>query len=99
MEDIDITGIDHAELLVELHRNACSPGMGMLHRQREPISLEAARELLKTQKSFDYLIGRVMKVSLDGNSLKRAWLYDRDNGDGAAQGCVDAVRDRATKTA
>ena len=43
---------------------------------------EAARLLEQTTR-FDYLAGRVMKVELGGDTLD-PWLYDRDNGRGAA---------------
>ncbi|KKN19283.1 hypothetical protein LCGC14_0947120 [marine sediment metagenome] len=40
---------------------------------------------------FDYLHGKVMKVEINGQSLRTA-LYDRDNGTGAAQLVVDNIR-------
>lgn len=43
---------------------------------------------------FDYLNGRVMKVEINGATL-RTELYDRDMGEGAAQSVVDTVRARA----
>ena len=43
---------------------------------------------------FDYLHGRVMKVEINGKTL-RPGLYDRDYGAGAAQGVVDAIREAA----
>lgn len=42
---------------------------------------------------FDYVYGKPLKVSIDGKTL-RAYLYDRDQGDGAAQRAVDAIRAR-----
>jgi hypothetical protein len=39
---------------------------------------------------FDYLQGRVMKVSLEGDELD-ARLYDRDNGEGAAAEAISAL--------
>ena len=43
--------------------------------------------------SFDYLYGRPLKITLNGNELN-PWAYDRDQGQGAAQRAVDAVRER-----
>ena len=45
---------------------------------------------------FDYLYGRVLKVDLKGDDGFEEWLYDRDNGEGAAQQSLDDYR--ATKT-
>ena len=44
---------------------------------------------------FDYLHGRVMKVEINGETLRTA-LYDRDMGAGAAQAVVDVVRGQKT---
>jgi hypothetical protein len=38
-----------------------------------------------------YLKGRVMKVDLSGDSFG-PWLYDRDNGDGAAERVIAELR-------
>ena len=45
--------------------------------------------------SFDYLNGRVMKLTIDGESLWTAG-YDRDNGAGAASRVVKALREEQT---
>ena len=80
---IDITGINKAEILAALYNNAKPIGMGFLHYTPEPMTIEAAENLLKENQYFDYLKGRVMKVNLSGDQL-RTELYDRDNGTGAA---------------
>ena len=41
------------------------------------------------QSYFDYLKGRVMKVDLSEDDGFEEWLYDRDNGEGAAQSALD----------
>lgn len=41
---------------------------------------------------FDYLYGRVMKVDLSSDDGFEERLYDRDNGKGAAQKVIDALR-------
>ena len=46
----------------------------------------------KTSRYFDYLKGRVMKVNLEDPSGFEEWLYDRDNGTGAAQRAIDALK-------
>jgi len=72
--------------------NASHPlGMGFLHYDPKPMSVDEARELLKRQTYFDYLKGRVMKVDLSGDTLE-TWLYDRDNGQGAAAEVINSLR-------
>lgn len=81
---IDISGIDKAELLAALYNRARPQGLGFLHYTPEPMNVDEARQLLKSSDGyFDYLQGRVMKVDLSGDELT-TWLYDRDNGEGAA---------------
>ena len=48
-----------------------------------------------TQRSgayIDYLAGRVMKIAFDKYPLIEPWLYDRDNGEGAAARVIAGVR-------
>lgn len=92
--EIDISDIDAAEVLVELYDNAGSPGLGPLHRRDKGMKIDEARKLIEVSGRFDYIRGRVLKVDLRDGKLKFARLYDRDNGDGAAQACVDRVRAR-----
>jgi hypothetical protein len=95
MEDgiIDISGLDKAEVLAALYNAASPQGLGHLHFNPVPMTTEEARSLLaeRVKPYFDYLHGRVMKVDLSSNELK-PWLYDRDNGPGAAQRVIDALR-------
>jgi len=81
---IDLKNKDKAEVLAKLY-NASQPlGMGFLQADGNDMTTEQARELLDAgQTYFDYLKGRVMKVDLSGDELD-PWLYDRDNGLGAA---------------
>lgn len=83
MEHIDIKDLDKAEVLAALYNNSKPLGMGFLHYDPNNMTTEQAKELLKNQTNFDYLKGRVMKVNLSGESFN-PWLYDRDNGKGAA---------------
>ena len=82
---IDLKGKDKAEVLAKLY-NASKPlGMGFLHYNPKPMTVEEARELIsRGDLYFDYLYGRVMKIDLAGDELD-PWLYDRDNGEGAAE--------------
>jgi hypothetical protein len=54
-----------------------------------------AEEELKHGANFDYLHGRVMKVDLSGDSFD-PWLYDRDNGEGAASRAIAKMRPTPT---
>lgn len=51
---------------------------------------QATAELEKSTK-FDYLHGRVMKISLDGDELYTG-LYNRDVGHGAAERVIAQLR-------
>lgn len=82
---IDISKLDKAEVLAALYNNSKQQGMGFFNpRGQHPLSKTEAAELLKTTTYFDYLAGRVMKIDLSKDTLD-PWLYDRDNGPGAAQ--------------
>ena len=82
-KDIDISGLDKAEVLAALYNASCPQGLGFLNASPGDMSVEQARELLKQGDYFDYLHGRVMKVCLRGDLLDPC-LYDRDLGQGAA---------------
>ena len=82
--NIDISGLDKAEVLAALYNYSQRQGMGFMHKRgAEPMTVEQAREELEHGTYFDYLHGRVMKVDLSGDVLW-AGLYDRDNGYEAA---------------
>lgn len=94
-DDIDISKLDKAEVLAALYNSSKQQGMGFMHaRGREPMTVEEARVELEAAGQFgsyfDYLHGRVMKVSLREDVL-RTGLYDRDNGDGAAARALEPL--------
>lgn len=99
MEDtINIEGLDKAEVLAALYNASKQQGMGFTHKRGAlPMTKEeAAQELAAAQQPngaayFDYLHGRVMKVRLVGDQLD-PWLYDRDNGQGAAERAINTLR-------
>ncbi len=105
MEQIDVTGIDKAEILAALYNGARPPrGMGMLQARPGPLTVEEAREILgkgddltrtvgpfTRSTYFDYLFGKVLKVDLAENPM-RVDLYDRDNGKGAAERALASLR-------
>lgn len=81
---VDISNKDKAEVLAALYNNSHPHGMGFLHYNPEPMTIEQARELLEQTTYFDYLAGRVMKIDLGSNEV-RTWGYNRNNGAGAAE--------------
>jgi len=90
---IDIKGLDKAEVLAALYNNSRQQGMGFLDgRGQQKMTADQARELLKEETSFDYLYGRVMKIQLEPEAdTFEEYLYDRDNGKGAAQDAIDSL--------
>jgi hypothetical protein len=81
---IDLKELDKAEVLAKLYNNSKLQGMGFLQSKQGEMTIEHARELLKKTNKFDYLYGKVMKINLSGDEFD-PWLYDRDNGEGAAK--------------
>ena len=90
MTEISIEGLDKAKVLAGLYNGSRPLGMGFLHYDPVPMTEEEAQEILEQATDFDYLKGRVMKVDLSGVS-SAPWLYDRDNGEGAAKPIIDAL--------
>ena len=81
---VDISNKDKAEVLAALYNNSHPQGMGFLQYDPEPMNIEQAHKILKQTASFDYLFGRVMKISLESNIVHTSG-YNRDNGDCAAE--------------
>jgi hypothetical protein len=102
--NIDVTGIDQAELLMELHNNTISPDTWAcnLHAVHRNITIDEARERLGPCEDgvhhfYDYVLGRPIKAFLkrgdDGKVyLCRADLYDRDSKIGNAQSIVNRLK-------
>jgi hypothetical protein len=87
---IDITGLDKAEVLMALYGAARVQGLGIFHQRREPLPYDEAVAVLARTSYVDYLHGRVLKVELGGETLDE-YLYDRDNGPGAALRALAAL--------
>lgn len=94
---MNIKGLDKAEVLAALFNASHQQGMGFLDsRGGRDMTKERAAEILKITEDFDYLDGRVMKISLDRDEVETR-LYDRDNGQGAAERAIAhlvAARDK-----
>ena len=85
MSNISLIGLDKARVFASLYNRARPQGLGFLHFTPQDMTIEEARrEFGECNGYYDYVHGRVMKVDLSGDSFD-PWLYDRDNGDGAAR--------------
>lgn len=92
MSRINIENADKAEVLAALFNRSKQQGLGFLHSEgRAQMTHEDAQEVLKENQSFDYLRGRVMKLSLDRDTFG-PFAYDRDNGQGAAWDAVKGIK-------
>jgi len=91
---IDITGLNKAHVLAALYNRSHPQGWGYLHAVPEDMTHVQAERLLdgSEEKRFDYIQGRVMKVNLSSETEFDPWLYDRDNGAGAAARTIYELR-------
>jgi len=92
MNGISLAGLDKASVLAALYNASRPLGMGFLQYDPKPMTIEEAKDILTHQTYFDYLKGRVMKIDLSEDSL-RTRLYDRDNGEGAAEAVLGHLRE------
>lgn len=89
---MDISKLDKAKLLQALYEQAQPQGQGYLQYSSSPLSYEEAKSILERQRGhIDYLHGRVMKVDLSGDTFSTR-LYNRDNGQGAAESIVQRLQ-------
>jgi hypothetical protein len=106
---IDIADLNEATVLAALYNRARPQGLGLLHFTPDLMDEAEAASLLREQRRFDYLKGRVMKIGFfdperqenDRNQpgkLVGEWLYDRDNGPGALAGVLATLRSATAKT-
>lgn len=94
---IDIHDLDKAEVLVALFNASKPQGMGFLHYDPKPLTVEHARAALDRCSNYvDYLEGRVIKVNFATNTIDSR-LYDRDLGPGAAARAIDKLRQQKAR--
>lgn len=94
---IELGNLDKAEVLAALFNGSGAPGPVALTPAHLTSASQPARmtkgeaeTLLDEGQRFDYVRGRVLKVDLSGDSFNPA-MYDRDNGQGAAQLAVNTL--------
>lgn len=83
---MNISHLSKAKVLAALYNGSRHQGMGFLQAKGGEMSEETAQQLLdeSPDKYFDYVFGKVMKISLRNDELQ-THLYNRDNGPGAAE--------------
>lgn len=81
---MNISKLSKAKVLATLYNGSKVQGMGFLQARQGLMNESEAEELLKDQKDFDYLFGKVMKIDLSSDELDTR-LYNRDNGEGKAE--------------
>ena len=105
---ISIAGLEKWQVLKALYDNAQPLGMGFLQASQAELSEQDAKHICgdggdpepgqslarRRALSFDYVGGRPLKVDLSGDEFD-PWLYDRDQGTGAAARAIAALRERA----
>ena len=92
-DKIDITGMNKAEVLAALYNNSQPLGLGFLHYDPTPMTIEEANMLLSERTYFDYIKGRVMKIDLKSDTELSPFLYDRDNGSGAVANVISGLKE------
>lgn len=84
---MNIKGLKTAEVLATLYNASKVQGMGFLQADGKVMTTEDAEAILKEKEGdtyFDYLKGKVMKIDVGQEELNTR-LYNRDNGEGAAE--------------
>lgn len=89
---MDISHLKKEVVLAALYNGSKVQGMGWLQAKSEPMTESEAKKLLdeSDNKYFDYVHGKVMKISLKHSDLN-TFLYNRDNGDNAAENIISKL--------
>jgi len=85
-----ITEKDQPKVLAALYNASAPIGIGFLQYDKNPMTEEQAQELLSQYTRYDYLFGRLMKVSFENEDVYLG-LYNRDNGDSWAEMAIAAM--------
>lgn len=94
---VNTTGLSRGHVLAALYNASKPQGLGFLQYDPTPMTIDSAEVFLSECQHddnfyFDYLKGRVMKVDLRDHEGFEEFLYDRDNGPGAADRAIKALR-------
>lgn len=94
---INIKGLNKGAVLAALYNASRPQGMGFLQYQKEAMTAAEGETLLQGERPyFDYLRGRVMKIEIAGDEID-TYLYDRDNGPGAGEAAIQALRESGSE--
>jgi hypothetical protein len=90
---MNIAGLSKPAVLAALFNASRQQGMGFMDRRgAQPMTEAEATKVIEARGLyFDYLYGRVMKTGIDGDEIETR-LYDRDNGQGAAERAIKPLR-------
>lgn len=89
---MNIQGLKKAKVLSLLYNGSKPQGLSFLQNKSSLSETEAAQIIENSDtKYFDYLHGRVLKIDLSGDEIDTR-LYNRDNGEGAAEKIIDDFR-------
>ena len=97
MANVNIKGLDKAEVLVALWKGSHAQGMSFLGMMKGGLTLEKAKGMVDELKEhdhplyFDYVMGHVIKCDLTDDEFDPR-LYDRDCGEGRAAEVIEALR-------
>jgi len=80
-----------AKILCALFNSAQCVGLGFFEHKIRIMSELEAEKLLEKQTYFDYIEGRVMKVSIGVDCHVDTRLYNRDNGYLAAERAIESI--------
>lgn len=90
---MNIAGLSKPAVLAALFNASRQQGMGLLDARgaRPMTAIDAAAVISAEGMNFDYLRGRVMKIDIESDDVETR-LYDRDNGEGAAERAIAPLR-------
>ena len=90
---VDISGLNKDQLLKALWEKAIiAPFFNNFPDLAPPFDMEEAKDKLREDGYADYICGKSIKTNIYGNNIVSVVPYDRDNGAGAFQSVVDALR-------
>lgn len=98
MANVNIKGLDKAEVLLALWKGSHAQGMSFLGMKNGGLTLEKAEEMVgelkenKRRLYFDYVQGHVIKCDLTNDEFDPR-LYDRDCGEGRGEEVIKALRE------
>ena len=90
---VDISGLNKVDVLYALYNASHVQGLGFIDAVPNYTYEDCKKDFdASKSKYFDYLHGRVIKVSLADDHWLNPRLYDRDCGEGAAYYAIEALR-------